>query len=113
MRCIKDGWVPVEIIDVASVALDQTELTLTVGESAQLTATVLPENASDPTVSWSSSDPAVATVEGGLVTALGKGTAVITATAGGQSATSTVTVLPEGNSMGGGDPEDFDPEDWN
>lgn len=113
VRCIKDGWVPVEIIDVASVALDQTEFTLTVGESAQLTATVLPENASDPTVSWSSSDPAVATVEGGLVTALGKGTAVITATAGGQSATCTVTVLPEGNSMGGGDPEDFDPEDWN
>ena len=67
-------------------------MSLEEGDTALLTATVLPEDADDRTVSWSSSNPSVATVEGGLVTALAEGMATITATAGDQSATCMVNV---------------------
>lgn len=63
-----------------SVALDQTEAELTEGETLQLTATVLPDDATDKTVTWASSDENVATVENGVVTAVAEGTATITAT---------------------------------
>lgn len=58
---------------------------------ATLTATVTPANSTD-LVTWSSSDTSVATVSGGKVTALKEGTATITATAGSQSKSCTVTV---------------------
>lgn len=113
VRCLKDGWAPVIVIEVASVELDAESLTLTVGENATLSATVLPDNATDRSLSWASSDETVVTVDaGGLVTALTPGTAVITVTAGGKSASCSVTVLPRGEVLPG-DPEDFDPEDWN
>lgn len=57
-------------------------------------ATVNPENADNQTVTWSSSNEVVATVVDGLVTAIAEGTAVITAEAGGKTATCTVTVTP-------------------
>ncbi len=83
-----------EPIVVTSVALDKTELALTVGETFQLTATVLPEKADNKNVTWSSSDAAVATVENGLVTAVGNGEATITVTTidGGFVDSCTVTV---------------------
>ncbi|MDR2041112.1 MAG: Ig-like domain-containing protein, partial [Tannerella sp.] len=85
--------VTVPTIPVASVTLDITEATLEVGVTQQLTATVFPENATDKTVSWSSSHPDVATVsETGLVTAVSEGTATITATSGEQSDICEVTV---------------------
>ena len=56
---------------------------LNVGETAELTAKVDPSNATDPTVTWTSSDETVATVDAnGKVTAVGGGTATITAKAG-------------------------------
>lgn len=79
-------------IDVSSVTLSKSELTLTEGESETITATVKPDDATDKTVSWSSSDPAVATVEGGKITAVKEGTATITAKAGDKTATCKVTV---------------------
>ena len=80
-------------VDVASVTLDQSTLTLTAGgDTATLTATVLPDNATDKTVTWSSDNEAVATVVDGVVTPVAKGTATITATSGGKSDTCTVTV---------------------
>ena len=64
-----------------SVILNQTEASLTEGETLQLTATVLPEDATDKTVTWTSSDENIATVDqNGLVTAVAVGTATITAT---------------------------------
>ena len=81
-----------KVIAVESVALDVEALELTEGESATLAATVLPENATDKTVTWSSSDVAVATVEGGVVTAVAEGTATVTAKAGEKTATCSVTV---------------------
>ncbi len=82
-----------KVIAVTSVTLSQTSLALTEGETATLTATVTPENATDKSVTWSSSNSDVATVsESGTVTALKAGTAEITANAGEKTATCTVTV---------------------
>lgn len=74
-----------------SVDLDQTEAALEPGKTATLVATVTPENTTD-TVVWSTSDDTVATVENGVITAVGVGSATITATAGDKTATCTVTV---------------------
>ena len=80
------------IVPVTSITLDQTEITLEVGSTQTLTATVLPEDANDRTVTWSSSNKSVATVTDGVVTATGEGTAIIKAHAGGKTASCTVTV---------------------
>ncbi len=79
-------------VAVESISLSSEELKLAPGAEAALTATVLPENATEPAVTWTSSDEAVATVEDGLVKALEEGTAVITAKAGEKEASCTVTV---------------------
>lgn len=80
-------------IKVTSVTLNVETLSLAEGDVATLTATVLPANATNKAVKWSSDTPAVATVDNyGLVTAVAPGTAVVTATAGDQSASVTVTV---------------------
>ena len=97
---VPDGWTEqkAETDDpataVTSVALDKTELALTVGDAAvQLKATVLPEDATDKTVTWSSDKTSVATVDAtGNVTAVAEGEATITATAGDKTATCKVTV---------------------
>ncbi len=80
------------IIGVSSVTLNISELSLLVGESERLTATVYPLNASDKKVTWMSSDYAVVRVDGGLVSAVSVGTAVVTAKAGEYSGSCIVTV---------------------
>ena len=84
---------------VTSLTLDKESSELTVGETLQLAATVLPENATDKTVTWSSSNTVVATVDANaLVTALAPGTATITATTNDGSdltASCTLTVSPQ------------------
>ena len=79
-------------IAVASVSLSQSAVTLEVGGTSNLTATIQPSNATNKAVSWSTSNQSVATVNNGTVTAVAEGTATITATAGGKSATCSVTV---------------------
>lgn len=82
-------------IAVTGIALDQVTVSLTEGGSVALVATVTPEDASDKSVSWSSSNEAVATVtDAGVVNGLHAGTAVIVATTtdGGKTATCNVTV---------------------
>ena len=82
-----------KVVAVESVTLDKSSLELNEGETATLTATVKPDNASDKTVTWSSSKTSVATVDAnGKVTAVAEGTATITAKAGNKSATCSVTV---------------------
>lgn len=80
------------IIAVTSVVLSQSELTLLTENDALLTTTVYPENATDKTVTWSSSNPSVASVSNGLISGLKEGETVITAAAGDVSATCKVTV---------------------
>lgn len=66
--------------NVESVNLDKTSLELKVGETAQLTATVTPDNATNKNINWSSSNNEVATVENGTVRALAEGKTTITVT---------------------------------
>lgn len=78
---------------VTRVTLDQTELTLTVsGGGRPLKATVEPESAAGEPVTWTSSNVNVASVSNGLVVPVGPGEAVITAEAGGKTASCAVTV---------------------
>ena len=77
------------------VSLDVTEHGLATGDTLQLTASPFPADATNKSVTWSSSDTSAATVDGnGLVTAVAEGSSVITATTvqGGHTATCTVTV---------------------
>ena len=80
-------------IAVTSVELDQTSLTLKPEETVTLVATVKPDNATDKTVTWTSSDTSIATVdETGKVTAIKDGSATITAAAGEKKAECKVEV---------------------
>lgn len=79
---------------VESVSLDQASLRLLVGETATLTATILPENATNTVVEWSTDNDAVATVNDGTVKAIGAGSATVTVKTadGGKTATCSVEV---------------------
>ena len=79
-------------IAVTDISLNKQSITLQTGETFTLTATVKPNDATDKTVTWSSSDATVASVTGGEVSALKAGTATITAKAGEKSAECAVTV---------------------
>lgn len=82
-------------VKVTGITLNKTELTLTAGGKETLTATVKPDNATDKTVTWTSDKTDIATVSAnGEVTAIAKGNATITATAGEKSATCSLTVKP-------------------
>ena len=89
-------------VKVSGIILNQTSLTMTSkGQTASLTATVNPGNAANKSITWSSSDSSIATVNAnGTVTAIANGTADITATAAdgsGVSAKCSVTVRVPNN----------------
>ena len=90
-------------IAVESITLDKTTATVEEGAKVILTATVTPDNATDKTVTWSTSDEAIATVSGGVVTGVKAGEVTITAKAGDKSATCTVTVTAKQSTE---DPDD-------
>ncbi len=107
---------PVALIDVneatgdtavTSVKLNRSALSLEVGETGKLSATVRPDSAADKSIIWSSSKTDVASVSSnGTVTAKKTGTAVITATAtNGKSASCTVTVTGGTTDPDPGQPE--------
>ena len=79
-------------IAVSSVTLDKTDAELEKGSTLTIRATVNPDDATDKTVTWSSSDDKVATVKNGTVTAVAAGTATVTAKVGDKSASCTVKV---------------------
>lgn len=80
-------------IDVTNIVLDKNSVTLTEGETIKLNATVSPENATDKTVTWTSSNTSVAIVNDGIVTAVSPGTATITAKVGDYTAKCIVNVV--------------------
>ena len=89
--CIVTVFIPVE-----HVVLDQENLTLAKGSEKKIQATVSPSNATDKNIEWRSSDENIATVnQDGVVTAVGQGKAIITATSvdGGISSSCDVTVF--------------------
>ena len=80
-------------VAVSMITVSPKTLNLEVGQTGTLTATVTPDNATDKTVTWTSSNDKVATVVDGTVAAVGEGTATITATAAnGKKDTCKVTV---------------------
>ena len=84
------------VIHVTSVAVTPSSYTevCSIGATKKFTATVKPDNATDKSVSWKSSNTSVATVSSdGTVTCKGVGACTITATADGKSGTSSVTFL--------------------
>ena len=100
-------------ISVESVSIDKITLELAIGNTATLTATVLPENATNKNVSWKSSNESVATVSStGEVIGISKGNAIITVTTedGAKTATCDVTVK---ESSVGGDIEGTEEDPWN
>lgn len=80
-------------VPVTSIKLDKSSVTLKKGETAKLVATVTPSDATNKSVTYTTSDKYVAKVSSdGTITAVGGGTATITAKAGGKTATCKVTV---------------------
>jgi uncharacterized protein YjdB len=80
---------------VTSITLDKDNLTLLVGNTSTLTATILPDDATDKTVMWASCNLDVATVENGVVKGIGVGETTIIATSGSVSAICDVLVLSD------------------
>lgn len=83
-----------ENIPVTSLTVTPAEATITAGESLQLNGAVEPENATNKTLTWKSSDKTVATVDAeGMVKAIKEGTAVISATTNDGSAITAICTL--------------------
>jgi uncharacterized protein YjdB len=83
---------------VESIELSQTQLVLNIGDEYTLEAVILPDNATDKSVVWSTTDSAIVSVNDGVITALAAGTATITVTSVDDSnvqATCEVTVLEQ------------------
>lgn len=78
---------------VSKITLDKTSYTMNVGEKIKLNATITPSNSTNKYITWTSSNNNVATVSNGNITAVGGGTATITATIDGKKATCTITVI--------------------
>ena len=83
------------IVSVEEISLNKTETTINAGETEKLLATIKPDNATNQKINWNSSEPSVATVEEGIVSAIKPGKTIITATTedGDYEAICTVTVV--------------------
>lgn len=80
------------IVKVEKVSLDKSELDLIVGQTSTLSATVLPNDATNKNIAWKSDKTSVVSVNKGKLTAVGVGTAVVTVTTEDGSHTSSCTV---------------------
>jgi formylglycine-generating enzyme required for sulfatase activity len=87
--------------NVTSVTLNKNTVSLTVGSSETLTATITPANAANKNVTWSSSNTTIASVNNGIVTAVAVGTATITVKTadGNKTAQCTVNVTTQGGNI--------------
>ena len=94
--CGDDDWhiaiTVAEVIHATGVTIDYTSVPMTVGETIVLKASVVPADAVEKDIVWSSSDVSVATVSNGTVKAVSAGTAVITASVGDLKATCSISV---------------------
>ena len=83
-------------VEVESVSLDYNQLNMITGEQSQLHATVLPSNATDASLTWSNSDESVASLDtDGTVTALKKGSTVITVTSNNGKSDNCIILVEE------------------
>ena len=82
-------------VDVSTLYLNTTSIKLVAGSSETLQLTIVPDNATNQTVTWQSSDDSIATVEDGVVSAISAGTAKIFVTSvNGKNASCDVVVVP-------------------
>ncbi len=95
------NWISIKDVIIAQgtgdvptvISLNQNSASITTGSTLNLQATITPETADDKTITWTSSNPGVATVSGGYVVAVASGTATITANAyAGNNVTASCTV---------------------
>ena len=93
------GQEPETNIPVESITLDKSTLNLKVGEEYTLTATILPDDATDKSVIWESSDETVATVADGKVTGVAEGSAAITVKTPDGTISKTCNVAVEANAI--------------
>ena len=92
------GGEQLEEINPTSITLSKSSVSVMEGESATVTATIAPDNATDKTVTWTSSNTSVATVSNGVITGVGVGSATITAkTSNDLTKTVSVTVTRNPN----------------
>lgn len=82
----------VKPVPVSGITLSASRLKVEIGATRKLTASVFPDNATDKTVIWTSSDETVVTVDRGILNGIGEGTATITAKAGEFTCTCDITV---------------------
>jgi len=96
-KTVKPVPAPVKSVTPTSVSLNKTSISLTVGSSETLNATVLPANAANKAVTWSSSNKSVAKVANGRITGVAPGTATITVkTAVGNKTTNCIVEVKAG-----------------
>lgn len=97
LKYAKENSIPYEIIttSASAVQLDKTSLSLYIGESKTLIATITPSDVTDKTLIWTSSDPGIVKVDSkGQITALSKGQAIVTVrTSSGKEAQCSITVI--------------------
>ena len=92
------------VVKVESIVLDQTKVTLEKTQTITLNASIVPEDATDQQLKWTTSDVEVASVAGGVVTAVGAGTAEITAEAQDGSGVKAVCEVTVTENAGQPDP---------
>ena len=98
---IRPNYASLDRVALTNISLNTTNVSLNVGGTSTLSVAYNPSNTTDSkTVTWKSSNTSVATVSNGKITAVAPGTATITATCGGKTATCTVTVKQPLNSIG-------------
>lgn len=88
-------------VSVTSIVLSRNSANIKIDDTITVTATVLPANATNKGISWSSSNNSIATVSNGRITGIAEGTAVITATTrdGNKTASITITVTKGGSTV--------------
>lgn len=88
-----DTTIVFTFIAVTGISLDKSSVILAINEEYTLTATVIPNDATDKTVTWTSSDENIATVTDGKVTAVGTGNVTITAKAGNMTTVCRIIIM--------------------
>ena len=86
-------------IEVTDITLNKNKISLKIGNTETLQATINPSNATNKNIIWNTSDSNIVTVSNGIITAKAKGTAIITATtSNGKTASCTITVSEKSSS---------------
>lgn len=104
INIIQNGEPPV--VEATSVSVSPASVTLDIGGSATVTATVEPSNTTNKAITWASADPSIATVSNGVITGVKAGSTTVTATCGNASGSVSVVVNSTATPTPDQDPEE-------